>query len=544
MTVRDTLIHLLAAALGGCLYALSNVGFGYWLLAFVYLIPFWFSIDLISRNRRGLTRKPLFALIALAGFLFGCSAFVTGYPWLLVLTDKFLGSGALFGFILWCLLGLWFALAFALYAMLYRILLLAKCPQMLAACVPMVLVEWCQSGLFPSYAGAALIAKPILAQTADLGGPLLLTAFVVFINSTLYSVFKYLIASRGHQSRAATQPLVFPVNHLLAGSALVCVVLIYGDNRQADLQASQAENSSQAFTVGIIQSNLVKLDKATLSQQSHAAHLQQSEEFLANASVDLLIWPETAYIRGLRRPLPLDAQFIRGDITVPLLFGGTSVWQKNGQRVSANSVFLADQNGKIEQAYDKSKLIPFAEYLPFTNLLSQTALWQRYQEMARVLFPHGQHFDSNAVQQALQLSDISIATPICYEIIHPEFVRNLVQETQANLLVTLANDSWFGETQEPWIHLSMARLRAIEHRRWLVRSTNSGISAVIDPGGHIISQTDLNRRQNLEAVVYPVNSVTFYSAYGDWVAWLALIIAVISLVRHLRLSRFARSVPG
>jgi apolipoprotein N-acyltransferase len=218
-------------------------------------------------------------------------------------------------------------------------------------------------------------------------------------------------------------------------------------------------------------------------------------------------------VRGLRRPLPLAGAEIRGDLTVPLLFGGTSVWELEGRRVSANSALLVGSDGMIRDAYDKNWLIPLAEYAPFADLFPAMAAY----------FPHVQTFRAAHTTPPLLLGPWTIATPICYEAVRPAFVRRMVAEARPDLFVTLANDAWFGDSQEPWIHLAMARLRAMEHRLWMVRSTNGGVSAVIDPAGRIVAQTPLLAEATLRASVHPRSERTLYGRLGDWPGPLALL---------------------
>src|SRR6185436_8366232 len=113
------------------------------------------------------------------------------------------------------------------------------------------------------------------------------------------------------------------------------------------------------------------------------------------------------------------------------------------------------------------------------------------------------------------------------EAIRPELVRRMVAETHAHLLVTLANDAWFGDSQEPWLHLGLAQLRAVEQRRWLVRATNSGVSAIVDPAGRIVSRTGLLTRESLRGTVRMLQGETLYARLGDWPGWLALIVVVL-----------------
>jgi apolipoprotein N-acyltransferase len=144
-------------------------------------------------------------------------------------------------------------------------------------------------------------------------------------------------------------------------------------------------------------------------------------------------------------------------------------------------------------------------------------------------FPHAEAFAAAHDTPALSLGAWRIATPICYEAIRPDFVRRMVERSEPHLLVTLANDAWFGDSREPWIHLALARLRAVEHRRFLVRATNSGVSAIVDPVGGVVASTGVLTRENLRGVVHPLAGRTVYGRLGDWPGWLAAIVVALTL---------------
>jgi apolipoprotein N-acyltransferase len=110
----------------------------------------------------------------------------------------------------------------------------------------------------------------------------------------------------------------------------------------------------------------------------------------------------------------------------------------------------------------------------------------------------------------------------------------MVVRAHPHLIVTLANDAWFGDSQEPWIHLAMAKLRAVEHRRYLVRATNSGVSAVIDPVGREVSRSGVLTRENLRATVRMLDGESLYTRRGDWPGWIAAAIVLVTLA----ISRF------
>ncbi len=489
-----------AAMLGGVCYALGNLGYGLWPLAFVCLIPLWWALERCRSRYHA----------AMAGLVFGLSLYLIGFPWLLALQDGFLGGNPWIGRGLWLGLGMYCALGFAVYAFAYHLLRKTGLSQTVTAIALLVLLEFAQPNLFPIQLGTALLNVPLLVQLADLGGPLLLSALLATVNALLYTILR----NRGLRRSALPQwgMLVF----------VMAISLAYGSMRLNSLAAAPDQLT---LNIATIQSNELRTDPSAIDIHSHKTLLNMSEELLKHTDIDLLIWPESAYSRSLRRPLPLDAQLIRGDIDVALLFGGTSTYEHEGRRVSANSVFLADVQGRIDQAYDKSLLIPFAETLP-----SMLTPWQ---DALMELFPRHQHFRAGQSQDALRLGELRISTPICFEVIHSDYVRRMIQQGQSNLLVTLANDGWFGDSQAPRMHLQLARLRAIEQRIWVVRATNTGISAVIDPNGNIVAQTGLGTQETMVAPVQVKPAHSVYLIWGNWPAAVAGLSVLLGLARAL-----------
>src|SRR5262249_34285889 len=125
----------------------------------------------------------------------------------------------------------------------------------------------------------------------------------------------------------------------------------------------------------------------------------------------------------------------------------------------------------------------------------------------------------------LPLAGHEIATFICYEDIIPGFVNSIVRSGRPALLANLTNDAWFGDTTEPWIHLALAQFRAIEHRRYFVRSTNSGVSAFVDPVGRVIAHTEAFKEQALATQIAWLEATTPYELWGDWPWWAATLFA-------------------
>jgi len=133
---------------------------------------------------------------------------------------------------------------------------------------------------------------------------------------------------------------------------------------------------------------------------------------------------------------------------------------------------------------------------------------------------------------ALALGDWRIATPICYETIRPDYVRRLVRSTGANLLVSLSNDGWFGDSPEPRIHLVLARFRAIEQRRYLVRATNTGMSAIVDPLGRLLERTEVFEAATIVHDVRMLEGSTLYGLLGAWPGYLSALTLLVLFVRR------------
>jgi apolipoprotein N-acyltransferase len=192
------------------------------------------------------------------------------------------------------------------------------------------------------------------------------------------------------------------------------------------------------------------------------------------------------------------------------------------ERLVFNSALLVDADGRIRSGYDKNLLVPFAETVPLAVLAP--------------LFPHAQGFGAASGAPPLVLGPWRLATPICFEAIDPAFVRRMAAEARPHAFVSLANDGWFGDSQEPAIHLAVASLRAVEHRRSMVRATNSGVSAVVDPLGRVVARSPLLARDTLVASVPLLDGApTLYGRAGDWPGALAAgAVALLGLPRRSR----------
>jgi apolipoprotein N-acyltransferase len=184
-----------------------------------------------------------------------------------------------------------------------------------------------------------------------------------------------------------------------------------------------------------------------------------------------------------------------------------------------NSAAVVTTSGAWTARYDKIHLVPFGEYVPFARLFRfASGLTRQIGTFAR-----------GRQRVPLPVGEDKIGVFICYESIFPDEVRQFAKNG-AELFVNISNDGWYGEGGAPWQHLNMARMRAVENNRWLLRDTNTGITAVIDPFGRVVAEAPRNQRTQLQAAYSREKTTTFYTRHGDWFPLLCAIITLLGLL--------------
>lgn len=489
------------ATFAAVLHILGWAGFGVWPLALVCMVPFWAALEL------GQQRSWWHTLTV--GWVYGALGYTGGYHWLVEFLEVFSGYGfaaSTFFFLAFCV---YLGFDYALYAVAYRALRKRGWSTATVAIPVLLLMEWAYPALFPTYLANGFHMLTLPTQIADLGGPLLVTALMALVNLALYETWRW-----WRKTRPA------PKGSWGIAAGAVVLTLAYGAIRVGQLEARMAE--APVLRLGIVQVNMGIFEKRTEALEGHRRHLEQSRQLEAEGDLDLIVWPESAYVDGLPRTLPWDGSRVRADLTTPILFGGLSTERVDGQRKIYNTVFAMDGEGVVRSTYDKTYLLMFGEYLPFGDTFP----------ILYKLSPNSGRFTPGSHVRPVTFGPWRISTPVCYEDILARFTRKMVREAKPHVLINLTNDAWFGDTQEPWIHLLLSKYRAIEHRRYLVRSTNSGISAVVDPLGRVTEQTGLLTRENLRADVHMLEEDTIYTLLGDWPGWLSLLACAWMLTRR------------
>lgn len=193
-----------------------------------------------------------------------------------------------------------------------------------------------------------------------------------------------------------------------------------------------------------------------------------------------------------------------------------------------NSVTLLSPLGQPLYTYDKVHLVPFGEYVP----------WRDWLTWAGPLVAQVGGFEPGSLRSTGHLEGGEFATLICFEAAFPGEVRRFVADPDcpdtcqgAGLLINISNDGWFGPgSAAREQHLRMARMRAIENRRWLLRATNNGRTVAIDPYGRIVARLDPDTRGVLHAPYDFRTDRTIYTSFGDWFAWLCVAASGVSFL--------------
>lgn len=253
---------------------------------------------------------------------------------------------------------------------------------------------------------------------------------------------------------------------------------------------------------------------------------------------DLVVWPES--------PAPFfeqDPRFqqsmagLARTTQAPLIVNGigSNYSPEEGEWQDHVSAMVFSADGREVGRYDKIHLVPFGEFVPFPKLLF----------FARKLTGQVSKFTPGTGREVFRLGGHSYGVFICYEAVFADEVRQF-SRLGAEVLVNISDDGWYGDTSAPWQHLNMARMRAIENRRWLLRGTNNGVTASIDPYGRVRQSIPRHEADALPAMFSFRDDVTFYTAHGDVFAWLCAIasISMIAMAMNSRQSKLASQRVG
>jgi len=365
--------------------------------------------------------------------------------------------------------------------------------------------------------GYSQIGVDSVVQIADLAGVYGISFVLATSGAAVAELYLALRRRQAFDTRLA----------IAVGSALVLSAATYAYGRLRLAGADRAD--STPASVGLVQGNLDLGSqwRQELYGRNLDVYMRLTHEVLSRERVDLVIWPEAAmtffvadeplYRAALGRLLqPFQSE---------LLSGGPYAVEKAGPFY--NSAYLLAANGDILARYDKEKLLPFAEYFPFgTGILRRN-------------FGRVRQFTAVPTPALLPTAIGRAGVLICNEAMFPEIARRRVR-AGAEILVNLSNDTWVGDEQFSAIAFATSLLRAVEQRRYLIRVSTSGPSAIIDPWGRRLVETAIAKRATAIGAVRPRSDRTIYSRVGDTFALACLLFLAIAVTSALLRRRPAR----
>lgn len=353
-----------------------------------------------------------------------------------------------------------------------------------------VLTEWFRiwflSGFPWLFAGYGFIDTP-LSHYAPVTGVMGISFLVVMLGNLLLEM----IRRRGVM-------LVAPV-----AAAMLVVV---GAQKLQSVQWTYPDLKAP-LRVALVQANIAQEMKWDPAHRENIIRTYTTLTTPLWGKADLVVWPEAAFPVFYADALPLiGALDTQAKQAGSAFIAGVPFWEpgKGDDEVTYyNSIFAAGQGSGI---YHKQTLVPFGEFVPLEDLIRGLV---PFFDLPMSSFTAG-----SSDQAPLQAKGFSLAPYICYEIVYPELVRKLGQ--QADVLLTISNDAWFGHSLGPFQHFEMARMRALEMGRYLIRATNTGITALVDPQGKVIKRLPSFEQGILQGEVYRTVGVTPYARWGYW----------------------------
>ncbi len=502
------LIPWIAAVAGGVLVFLGYAGYNQFYLEWICLVPVLWAI-----------RDQTPARAFLTGWVAGIVGHAGGFSWVVTLLRQFADMPWPLAVLVLLLLAAANGLVFAAWAWATRLLSRDRGWSVVwVSPVVWTAAEKFLPQLFPNYLGASQYKLLPLTQIADVTGILGVTFLLLYINSTVYVVMEGI----GKKENAVWKPAaVF--------AAVLAAVLVYGAVRIG--MVDKAAASAETMAVGIVQTNRGAGDKHVDQALFLREHQELSRDLVKAQPLDIIVWPESVLGMNLGSREGVLPASLLGDLHTPVLFGAIIQTSEHGERRLHNSAVLADKDGRIIGTYDKMVLVPFGEYIPFGDVFPQFYSWS----------PYSGRFWPGELIDPLVLNNHALSVNICYEDIFPGQVRMLMQGGQNHLIpeaiFNLTNDSWYGDTIQPLEHLVLASFRSIEHRRALVRSTNTGISAIVDPVGRLDHRTAQWTRATLSGRIPLMQGRTIYGILGDWLGWVCGAITLAGLILSFRSAR-------
>ena len=483
---------VLAALLSSLLYVFSFAPWSSAIPALSSLQWFAFVPILYLLSKKELNYRSTFIL----GFIISLGISLGGFYWVVYATQQYGGLPLPIALIVYSLFCLIFQLQVPLYLILRKKALQYLSPKIWIAFSGLIYagIESFYPKLFLDSAGHAFADSLYFSQLADIGGVFFITTLVItFAESLVYSIKREL------------KFIWIPIS-------IITLSFGYGVYRVQQIESlMEAQKQGPSLRVSLIQANIGDYMKVAAERGLSDASDQVMHEYLKysgeaiSQSPDVLVWPETAYSALFGNPQRPDEKRIEDRLrdfshAFPgmMIFGG---YDQDSAQLDYNSLFFLPSSESLTRAriptYHKNILLMFGETLPFADFFPSM----------RNLFPTMGFFGRGPGPQVYSVPNskgniFKLAPSICYEGLFPSF-STAGAALGADALLNVTNDSWFGPHGEPYLHFALTRFRTIETRLPMLRSTNTGITAVIDPLGRLEGKTNISEATVLSTLVYP-----------------------------------------
>jgi apolipoprotein N-acyltransferase len=368
-----------------------------------------------------------------------------------------------------------------------------------------------------------------LAHIATVTGVYGLSFEIMVVNTALAAAF-VLRTARGERSKR--KPLLLATAAAIAvlqAGRLISPPALPTDHTARLVQQNIPVLQGSDWTKEYFEGTLRDLSRISLSAPGPNVTGQDQPPAASAPSVrpDLIVWPESPAPFYSTDPMFRDTvSNIARQAQTWMLAGSLGIRNAGETPERATELFnsgsLVDPAGEWVGRYNKMHLVPFGEYVPFKRVFG----------FAGGLTKEVGDFSPGTSRAGLQAGS-KLGVFICYESIFPDEIRQQAANG-AEVFLNISNDGWYGDSGAYAQHLKQARMRAVENDRWLLRDTNTGVTASVDPYGRVVSSIPRKVRAALDAPYAITNVTTFYTRHGDWFAYLCAIISVAGLLLNFR----------
>ena len=488
--------------------------FSFWPLLFLCLVPLFYWIadsnTTLKAARKGVAAGIIIHLLQ----LYWIVSVLTTFGRLPV----FVAVPALF------LLAVYMGLYMGLLAAGFYILLNRNSLFLFLAGVPALWVglDWVRSWLFGGFPwmdiGYGFSKVPWVIQAADLCGHYGYTFLTILINCALF----VLVSGRFKGQR----------RYLAAAVSGVLICTVSGYSFHSWKNVSERMGRAEQSVMGIVQGNVEQGKKWSPEEREETVknYLDLSAGLTGGRTPEVILWPETAmpfypHVSSYFMPVREFAEQQGLAVLTGAPWYDVENWEEK-RFLYYNSAVLLSSTGEFDGLYHKSHLVPYGEYVPL----------KKYMPFITPLVEMVGDFTAGRVEQPLSVSRVRMGVLICYESIFGTISRDWVV-AGANVLVNLTNDAWYGKSSAPYQSWAMTVFRAVETRRSLVRSANTGISGMVDPLGRVVTRSDLFLPWSAAVEVPLMEGKTFFVRSGWLFAPVCLLFGVACCLLSMALEK-------